>query len=83
MSRVGIPMAAATAVWRASALTRHELLGVLQHFTRDLDQRPEISVGSKAFQDYWTRRASSERSVTRRRKALRNSTGNTADVTHW
>jgi hypothetical protein len=38
-------------VERAERMRRHESFGVLQHFTRDLDQRPELSVGSKAFQD--------------------------------
>jgi hypothetical protein len=38
-------------VERSERVRCHELLSVPQHFTRDLDQRPEISVGRKAFQD--------------------------------
>ena len=40
-------------VERAERMGRHESFGVLQHFTGDLDQRPELSVGSKPFQDSW------------------------------
>ncbi len=38
-------------VERAERMRRHESFGVLQHFTSDLDQRAELSVGSKPFQD--------------------------------